>query len=58
MKPGYRSSEFWLSLVAAIVGFVASSGAVSDENKIVGGAMSVLAVMGYSVSRGLAKKGS
>jgi len=55
MKPGYRTTEFWLSLVAAILGFVTASGAVPEENKIVGGAVGILAIMGYTVSRGIVK---
>lgn len=59
VKPGYKSTEFWLSSVAAIVGVVMASGATTDSviMKVAGMATLVLAALGYSVSRGMAKKG-
>lgn len=59
-KPGYKSTEFWLSAVAAIVGAVMASGAFaanSDVMKVAGMATMALAALGYSVSRGMAKQG-
>jgi hypothetical protein len=59
MKPGYKTTEFWLTSVAALIGLLFASGAISDGSqidKILGMASTVLAGMGYSVSRGLAKK--
>jgi len=58
-KPGYKTTEFWLSALAAVVGIVVASGAVPEGGiaaQIVGAVISGLAAMGYSVSRGLAKK--
>jgi len=58
VKPGYKTTEFWLSAAAAIVGLVAASGVFPAEGeigKIVGMAVVVLASLGYSSSRGQAK---
>ena len=60
MKPGYKTTEFWLSAAAAIVGLVAASGifpAEGEIGKIVGMAVMVMASLGYSQSRGQAKAG-
>ena len=61
MKPGWKTTEFWLSLIAAVVGVLAANGNLDPSSslaKIVGIAAVVLAAMGYTVSRGIAKKGS
>jgi len=58
MKPGYRTSEFWLSLAAAVVGLLMMSGVLgagTQMEQIAGMAAQVLATMGYSFSRGKAK---
>lgn len=58
MKPGYKTTEFWLSLVATLVGVLWASGAVSEgsmADKIIGLAAMALSQLGYTVSRGLAK---
>tara|TARA_R100000808_G_scaffold25091_1_gene61744 strand:- start:9168 stop:9401 length:234 start_codon:yes stop_codon:yes gene_type:complete len=60
-RSGIRSSEFWLSSITAILGIVLASGAVDLESsstvsKIVGGAVSILAALGYTVSRSIVKK--
>ena len=60
-RSGIRSSEFWLSSVTAILGIVLASGVVDLESsstvsKIVGGAVSILAALGYTVSRSMVKK--
>lgn len=58
-KPGIKTTEFWLSLAAAVVGVLAASGGLdpaSPAAKVVGITAVVLAAMGYSVSRGLAKQ--
>jgi hypothetical protein len=57
-KPGWRTTEFWLSLVAALVGLFMASGVLPVEHmamKIAGFALSALAALGYSVGRGIAK---
>ena len=59
MKPGYKTTEFWLATVTAIVGILFASDVFPAEpsgEKVLGLAASVLASLGYSVSRGMAKK--
>lgn len=62
-KPGYKTTEFWLSLLATLLGFVLASGAmegVSQDSwvaKLVGGAVAVLASLGYTASRAKVKTG-
>lgn len=58
-KPGYKTTEFWLSTIAVLIGLAYGSGLVSEgsqADKIVGFIAAALASLGYSVSRGLAKK--
>ena len=58
-KPGFKTTEFWFSTAAAVIGILFASGAIAEGgnvDKIVGMAATVLAGMGYTVSRGLAKK--
>lgn len=57
-KPGFKTTEFWLSLAAVVVGFVASSGVFeegSTEAKIVGLVVTVLGALGYTAARALTK---
>ena len=58
-KAGYKTTEFWMSAIAVIVGLAFAAGvfpAESSGDKLLGLAASVLASMGYAVSRGIAKK--
>jgi len=58
-KAGVKTTEFWLSTVATIFGILMASGIFTGDSmvgKIVGGAMAVLATMGYSASRAGVKK--
>ena len=60
-KPGYKTTEFWLSLLATLLGFLLASGvmdAVPAESwiaKLIGGVVAVLATLGYSASRAKVK---
>ena len=59
-KPGYKTTEFWLSLVAMIVGAIAASGILDStetdmDNKLVGLIITVLGALGYTVTRGFTK---
>ena len=60
-KPGYKTTEFWLSLVAMLLGVLMSSGVMDSVpetsiwSKIVGGAIAALAALGYTASRAKAK---
>ena len=58
-KPGYKTTEFWLSTVATLAGIVLASGAVADGSQaaqIVGGIVAVLATLGYTGARAKAKQ--
>jgi len=58
-KKGIKTSEFWFSVVAAIAGLLYASGVIAPDSggdKILGLVATVLAAMGYTVSRGIAKK--
>lgn len=53
-RPGFKTSEFWLSSTATILGIALASGAIPDGGiaaQIVGGALSILASLGYTASR-------
>jgi hypothetical protein len=57
-KPGYKTTEFWLTLLAMLLGALWGSGLVSDGStfdKVLGFAAVVLGQLGYTVSRGLSK---
>jgi hypothetical protein len=58
-KPGYKTSEFWLTTIAILVGTLIASGAFADTTAL-GRALafiaSALTAAGYSYSRGLVKK--
>ena len=58
-KPGYRTSEFWLTLAAMGISTLAASGVLAPSSsaaKLVGLAGAVLAALGYGVSRAVAKQ--
>ena len=59
VKAGWKTTEFWLSVLAAIVGAVLASGLPSDNPVVraAGVASAALAALGYSISRGNAKAG-
>lgn len=59
VKPGYKTTEFWLSVAAMIVGAMFASGifpAESTGEKVIGLAATVLTALGYQVSRTMAKR--
>ncbi len=54
IKPGWQTSEFWLSVLPVLLGLAASSGAFPAggmAGQIIGGAMALLAGLGYTASR-------
>ncbi len=58
MKPGIKTTEFWLSLAAGLAGIgLIVYGVVSEDSHAVtvGGGLAAFAGVGYSASRGLAK---
>ena len=53
-KPGWKSTEFWLSLVAVICGAIVAGDVVSETStvgKAIGAVVSVLGALGYTASR-------
>lgn len=57
-KPGYKTTEFWITVVVALTGLAMASGAIhegSGWDKAIGLIASTLAAMGYSASRGNVK---
>ena len=66
MKTGWKTTEFWVSVVVSAVGLIASTGIVTPDQasalteamiQIGGLFSSVAASFGYAISRGNAKKG-
>ena len=59
MKQGYKTTEFWLSLISILSGAVLSSGAVQNNTILQGLGLvtSALAALGYSGSRAFSKTG-
>jgi hypothetical protein len=58
MKPGYKTTEFWLTMAAFIVGALIASGALTDGStalKVVAFVGSALTALGYTAVRGFAK---
>ncbi len=67
VKPGVKTTEFWIASVVAVVGAVMAFLPAATEGdptileivrQICGAVMSAGAAMGYTVSRGLAKQGA
>ena len=59
VKPGYKTTQFWLSLLAVLVGAVMSTGLLipnSEAAKIIGAVAMVLTALGYQVQRTMAYK--
>ncbi|MFZ4398202.1 MAG: hypothetical protein ACOYOU_21515 [Kiritimatiellia bacterium] len=60
VKPGYKTTEFWMTAGATFVGLAIASGIVPETGvwpKVVGLVVAAFTSMGYTVSRGMAKKG-
>jgi hypothetical protein len=58
MKPGWKTSEFWLSTATMLLGQAYAAGMIGESGtaaKIAALACSMLAALGYTVSRGMAK---
>ena len=60
-KPGYKTTEFWLSTIAMVIGALMASGVMASlatdhwATRLVGGAVAVLAALGYNASRSKVK---
>jgi hypothetical protein len=60
MRRGASTSEFWLSLLAVVVGAVVASGLLPTDGvavRLAGIASTTLAALGYTASRTSLKKG-
>jgi hypothetical protein len=58
-KPGYKTTEFWLSFATLCIGAAFASGVFPSESqgdKILGLAATVLSALGYTVSRTMVKR--
>jgi len=55
VKPGWKTSEFWLSLLAQGAGLVAALSSNGAAVQIAGLVVAVLSQLGYTSSRGKAK---
>lgn len=57
MKPGWRTTEFWMTAAANVVGLLMTSGAFVEGPifRALGMAAMVLSTLGYTYSRGKAK---
>jgi len=62
LKAGWRTTEFWITVCVALGSLLWGAGVLDPEgagaaNKAFGLVVSGLAAVGYTISRGLAKKG-
>ena len=55
MKPGIKTTEFWLTLLASLAGAAQAAFAGTAAGQIAGLVVMALASAGYSASRGRAK---
>ena len=54
VRPGYKTTEFWLSTVATVCGILMASGVIVEGSQaatIVGGILAALSTIGYSAAR-------
>lgn len=59
MKPGYKTTEFWLATAATAVGGLMASGVIAPESgvaQILGIVASALVALGYTGARLALKK--
>ena len=53
-KPGWKTTEFWLSLISVICGAIVAGDVVTESStigKAVGAVISMLGALGYTASR-------
>ena len=63
VTPGWKSTEFWVTVVVALSSLLWGAGVLNPEgagtaNQVFGLLVSGLSAVGYTVSRGLVKKGT
>jgi hypothetical protein len=58
IRPGWKTSEFWLSTAAMLAGSLMAAGTFDGTpfDRVLGAIMAVLATLGYSASRAKAKR--
>jgi|TARA_R100001530_G_scaffold65763_2_gene47080 hypothetical protein len=59
MKPGIKTTEFWLAAAATVVGGLMASGVIAEDSslaKVIGIAASALVALGYTGARLALKK--
>lgn len=57
-KPGFKTSEFWVTVVVGVLGAIVTAVGIQrgdDGLTAIGGVMATLASGGYATSRGVAK---
>lgn len=62
VKPGWKTTEFWLTSIVALASLLWGADVLDPDglgtaNKVFGFVVAALGAVGYTVSRGLAKKG-
>jgi hypothetical protein len=60
-KPGFKTTEFWLTLAAMLVSMLFAAGVFGEQAtmyKVLEVCAAVLAGLGYTVTRGAVKKAS
>jgi hypothetical protein len=58
-RPGYKTTEFWLTVAATLLGAAFASDLIPTDSKwaqVLGLAASVLSSLGYTVSRTMVKR--
>tara|TARA_Y100000593_G_scaffold95087_1_gene199426 strand:+ start:37199 stop:37408 length:210 start_codon:yes stop_codon:yes gene_type:complete len=63
IKPGWKTTEFWLTLGTVLASLLWGADVLDPDaggtvNKVFGFVVAALGAVGYTVSRGLAKKGN
>lgn len=61
IKPGYKTTEFWLSAIAMLISILYGSGFIDPDggtaaSKAVALVAGAMAAMGYTISRTISKK--
>jgi hypothetical protein len=66
MKPGWQTTEFWVSIISGVSGLLVTMGYITTDQAtplvkavemIAGGVIMLGSVFGYAISRGLTKLG-
>ena len=58
-KPGYKTSEFWLTFLAMLLSMLFAAGVFGEQSnayRVLEVGAAVLAGLGYTVTRGVVKK--